>query len=108
MDILFFLRCLETVAAVVGLNLSLGSLKKNARFTMVISIITLITVCGIISILYSNLGGEVIEKTYILIMIVGIGTTIIINTNDKLWVIIFNFFVQFLIYSGPFISYYYV
>ncbi|WP_426348824.1 sensor histidine kinase [Alloiococcus sp. CFN-8] len=100
MDILFFLRCLETVGGVVGMNLSLGSLKKNVRFTMVVSTIMLITACGIMSILYSNFSADIIEKTYILIMIVGIGATIIINTNDKLWVVIFNFFVQFLIYSG--------
>jgi signal transduction histidine kinase len=98
--ILFFLRCFETVVAIIGMNLSLGSFKKNSRFPMVISVSMLIAGCSIITILYSNAGAAIVEKIYIPIMILVICPIIIINSNDKLWIIFFNFFTQFLIYSG--------
>lgn len=100
MDILFFLRCLETVVAIIGMNLSLGYLKKNVRFPVIISVSILIAACSIVTFLYTNAGVALVEKIYIPIMILVIGPIIIINSNDKLWVIFFNFFTQFLIYGG--------
>jgi signal transduction histidine kinase len=82
------------------MNLSLGSFKKNVRFQRVISVIILIAACSIITILYSNAGAAIVEKIYIPIMLLVVCPIIIINSNDKLCLIFFNFFVQFLIYGG--------
>lgn len=100
MVILFFLRCFETVVAIIGMSLSLGSFKKDVRFQRVISIIMLIAGCSIITFLYSNAGAAIVEKIYIPIMLLVICPIIVINSNDKLWVILFIFFAQFLIYAG--------
>ena len=100
MNILFLLRCLETVVAIIGMNLSLGSLKKYTKFLKIISIIILIVGCVTMTILYSNEGVTIVEKIYIPTTFLVILTIIIVNSNDKLCVIIFNFFTQFLIYSG--------
>ena len=81
------------------MNLSLGSLKKDVSFIKATSVITLIAACGIITILYSNKGAAIVEKIYIPTMVLVVCTIIIINSNDKLWVVFFNFFVQFLIYN---------
>lgn len=100
MGLLFFLRCVETAFAIIGMNMSLTSLKKNARFRIIISVIMLLVSCSLITILYISGGVEMLEKIYIPIIIFVIGAFILNNLVDKFWVIFFNFFTQFLLYEG--------
>lgn len=100
MELSFFLRCIETSFAIIGMNLALASLHKNARFRIILSTFITLIICSATTILYIYFGGPILQKIFIPIIFLIIGPLVFFNSADKIRVKVFNFLTQFLFYNG--------
>lgn len=99
-EVSFFLRCIETTFALLGMNMALASLHKNVKFRIILTFIISIALCGITTALYIHFGGTTLQKIFVPIIFLSIGPLVFFNSADKLRVILFNFLTQFLFYNG--------
>lgn len=100
LDILFFLRCAETTIAIVGMTMAIGSLRHQAKFRLIISLVILTAGCFLLTAIYQQMGVAITRMIFIPMIIFIIGGLIFFNSADKFWVTCFNFLTQYMIYMG--------
>jgi len=97
---MFFLRSVETSVAILGLAFSIAAIHPRAKHRLGISSLFLLIVCGLFTFIYSKFDYAVSEKLFIPIIIVVLGYLFFKNSKDSFAVNLFNFFTQYIIYSG--------
>lgn len=97
---MFFLRSVETSVAILGLAFSIAAIHPRAKDRLGRSSLFLLIICGLFTFIYSKFHYAVSEKLFIPIIIVVLGYLFLKNSNDSFAVNLFNFFTQYIIYSG--------
>lgn len=100
LDVLFFLRCLETAMAIVGMTLAIGLLHRQAHLRLVVSLIILTSSCLLMTVIYQQFGSDLAKKIFVPMILIVIGGLVFLNSADKFWVTCFNFLTQYMLYSG--------
>lgn len=100
MDWLFFIRCIETSVAVLGMTLSVAEFHPNPKRRLQISTLILFVTCIIFTFIYTNLGRSISENIYIPVILVVLGFLILKNSADCYFINLFNFLTQLVIYFG--------
>lgn len=97
---MFFIRSVETSVAILGLTFSIAAIHPRAKYRLGISSLFLLIICGLFTFIYTKFHYSVSEKLFIPIIIVVLGYLFLTNSNDSFAVNLFNFFTQYIIYSG--------
>jgi len=100
MNLLFFLRCIETVVALSGMIFSIAAVQKPIKIRFAISVAILLFSSGLLSVIYTNSGKEITEKIFLPVLLVTMVFLVYIITVDKIWVTLFNSLSQLVIYRG--------
>jgi len=100
MNLLFFLRCIETTVALLGMIISIAAVHKSIKLRLVVSTAIILFGCVLLSVIYTNIGKEITEKIFFPILVVTMVLLTYIITADKIWVTLFNALSQLVIYRG--------
>jgi len=100
LDLLFYLRSVETSVAIFGLTLSIATIRPRAKYRLGLSCLFLLVLCGVFTFIYTDFHYSVSEKIFVPILVIVLGYLLLVNSSDSFAVNLFNFFTQYIIYSG--------
>lgn len=100
MHLLFFLRCIETTVAILGMTISIADVHNRGKLTYVISASIILACSSFLTIIYVHLGLPITEKIFTPLLVVAMGALTYLNSADKFGVTLFNFLTQLVIYTG--------
>jgi len=100
MNLLFFIRCIETLVVLLGMIISISAFRKRIKIRLVISSAIIIFGCALLSVIYTNIGREITEKIFFPMLVVTMILLTYIITADKIWVTLFISLSNLVIYHG--------
>jgi len=100
MELLFFLRCIETIVVLLGMIFSIAAIHNHIRIRLLISLAIILIGCTLLSAINANMGREITEKIFFPMLIVTMVIDTYILTTDKIWVTLFNSLSNLIIYHG--------
>jgi|GEM_PF-1833494 len=100
MNLMFFLRCVETIVALSGMIISIAAVHKQNKLRLLVSAAIMLLSCSLLSVVYTTLGKGITEKLFFPILVVSMVMLTYIITSDRIWVTLFNSLSQLVIYRG--------
>jgi diguanylate cyclase (GGDEF)-like protein len=100
MDWLFFIRCIETAVAILGMTFSIAEFYPDSKWRLKVSTLIIFVSCIFFTLIYTHLGQAISEKIYLPFILVILGFLIFKNSADCYFINLFNFLTQLVIYLG--------